>query len=192
MVCRAWQLRATDRKPRHSAPCRRRFDVAQPGDTILVRTGTYKESIRTARSGTAGAPITVRGDDESGPVVMTIRGTVLQIDHSFVVVEKLTLTRHMRPKRRQSQRRHPVHRAARRARATIGPRLRRYRRRRQRAHRGLADPSLSEPGWRTHRCAWSRGGRGAWPHGSRHGNPFFFRRCDPVESDGHEIRGWLG
>ncbi len=65
------------------------LDAAQPGDTVLVQTGTYKESIRTVRNGSAGAPITIRAHDESGPVVLIIRGTVLQIDHSFVVVEKL-------------------------------------------------------------------------------------------------------
>ena len=65
------------------------IDVAQPGDTVRVRTGTYKESIRTVRSGAAKAPITIRSDDASGPVLMTIRGTVLQIDHSFIVVEKM-------------------------------------------------------------------------------------------------------
>jgi hypothetical protein len=64
--------------------------VAQPGDVVLVRTGTYTEAIRTVRHGSAGAPITLRADDASGPVVITIRGTVLQIDHSFVVVEKMT------------------------------------------------------------------------------------------------------
>ena len=56
---------------------------------MRVRTGTYKESIRTVRSGAAKAPITIRSDDASGPVLMTIRGTVLQIDHSFIVVEKM-------------------------------------------------------------------------------------------------------
>ena len=65
------------------------IEAAQPGDTVHVRTGTYKESIRTVRNGSAGAPITIRGDEVSGPVLMTIRGTVLQIDHSFIVVEKM-------------------------------------------------------------------------------------------------------
>ena len=65
------------------------LDAAQPGDTIRVRTGTYKEAIRTVRHGSAGAPITIRADEVSGPVLMTIRGTVLQIDHSFIAVEKI-------------------------------------------------------------------------------------------------------
>ena len=63
------------------------LEAAQPGDTVRVRTGTYKESIRTVRDGAAGAPITIRADDESGPVVLTIRDTVLRIGHSFIVVD---------------------------------------------------------------------------------------------------------
>ena len=65
------------------------INAAQPGDTVRVKTGTYKESVRTVRNGSAGAPITLRADDESGPVLLTIRDTVLQIDHSFVVVERM-------------------------------------------------------------------------------------------------------
>jgi hypothetical protein len=56
-----------------------------------VKTGTYKESLHTVRNGSAGAPITIRGDNDSGPVVLLIRDTVLQVAHSFVVVEKVIL-----------------------------------------------------------------------------------------------------
>ena len=65
--------------------------VAQPGDTVLVRAGTYEESVRTVRNGATGAPITLRAENGHGPVVMTTHGTVLQIDHSFVVVEGLVV-----------------------------------------------------------------------------------------------------
>ena len=34
--------------------------LAQPGDTVLVRGGTYRETVRPARSGAAGAPITFK------------------------------------------------------------------------------------------------------------------------------------
>jgi hypothetical protein len=36
------------------------IDVAQPGDTILVRGGTYRESVSTPRSGTSNARITIQ------------------------------------------------------------------------------------------------------------------------------------
>jgi len=34
-------------------------DLAQPGDTIYLRAGTYRESVRPARSGSEGKPITI-------------------------------------------------------------------------------------------------------------------------------------
>jgi len=37
---------------------RRAADLAQPGDTIYIRAGTYRESVRPTQSGTAGKPIT--------------------------------------------------------------------------------------------------------------------------------------
>lgn len=63
--------------------------VAQPGDTVLIKDGTYRESIRTIRNGTAGAPIVLRAEDAQRPVVVTTAGRVLQIDHSFIVVENI-------------------------------------------------------------------------------------------------------
>ena len=65
--------------------------AAQPGDTVLVRAGTYQEAIRTIRSGSARAPITIRGESGRGPVVITTRGTVLQIDHSFVTLDNVVV-----------------------------------------------------------------------------------------------------
>ena len=35
-------------------------NVAQPGDTVLVRAGTYRETVTPARSGTSGKPITYK------------------------------------------------------------------------------------------------------------------------------------
>ena len=46
-----------------SAPFRtiqRAADVARAGDTVFIRGGTYRETVRPARSGTAAAPITFR------------------------------------------------------------------------------------------------------------------------------------
>ncbi len=65
--------------------------VAQPGDTVIVRAGTYKEAVRTVRGGSAGAPITLKAESGQGPVVITTDATVLQVDHSFIVVEGLVV-----------------------------------------------------------------------------------------------------
>ena len=65
--------------------------AAQPGDTVTLRPGIYHEAIRTVRDGSAAAPIRLRAESGMGPVVLTNRETVLQINHSFVVVEGLVL-----------------------------------------------------------------------------------------------------
>jgi hypothetical protein len=44
-------------------------NVAQPGDTIMVRGGTYRETVTTSRSGTAEAPITIRNYEKEEVVV---------------------------------------------------------------------------------------------------------------------------
>ncbi|MGN6150512.1 MAG: right-handed parallel beta-helix repeat-containing protein [Lysobacteraceae bacterium] len=51
-------------------------DVAQPGDTIIVQAGTYRETVTPARSGTALQPITIRAASStdrlgSGAVVVS-------------------------------------------------------------------------------------------------------------------------
>jgi len=63
--------------------------AARPGDSVLLGAGTYRESIRTIRNGWAGAPITLRAEDARRPVVLTTAGTVVQIDHSFIVMENV-------------------------------------------------------------------------------------------------------
>jgi hypothetical protein len=65
--------------------------VSEPGDTVIVRPGTYSESIKTVRSGSAGSPIVIRGNGQRGAVVVTKPGTVLQIAHSFVTIENVAI-----------------------------------------------------------------------------------------------------
>ena len=61
-------------------------NAAQPGDLVTVRGGTYRETIRTVRSGTATAPIRVRATT-SRSVVVTVPGRVLTVDHAYVQIE---------------------------------------------------------------------------------------------------------
>ncbi len=72
--------------------------AAQPGDTVLVAPGTYRESIKTPRNGAAGAPVILRGEKGRGPVVVTSRGTVLQIGHSFITVENIVVDAEYAPR----------------------------------------------------------------------------------------------
>ena len=65
--------------------------AAQPGDTVVVRAGTYREAVRTVRDGSDDAPITIRAERGHGSVVVTTQGTVLHVDHSFVVVDGLVI-----------------------------------------------------------------------------------------------------
>jgi len=44
-------------------------DVAQPGDTVVVRQGTYNELVEFPRSGAPGAPITVRAACGERPIL---------------------------------------------------------------------------------------------------------------------------
>jgi hypothetical protein len=65
------------------------LDVAQPGDRIAIRPGTYHETVRTIRSGSPGEPITLIADGTRGDVVVTAAGRVLTIRHPYITVEGL-------------------------------------------------------------------------------------------------------
>jgi hypothetical protein len=65
--------------------------VAQPGDTITVREGTYRESLRTVRHGASLAPIRLRALGERGTVMVTAPGRVLTVNHRYITVEGLLI-----------------------------------------------------------------------------------------------------
>src|SRR5262245_59956469 len=60
------------------------LDAAMPGDTVIVRSGTYAEAPQTVRAGTADLPITLRADKSRGAIV-TAPGNVLTIRHAYHV-----------------------------------------------------------------------------------------------------------
>jgi hypothetical protein len=64
-------------------------NAAQPGDTVIVRPGTYRESIRTVRGGTAAAPIVIQAEGRRGSALVTTPGRVLRVDHAYVRVQGL-------------------------------------------------------------------------------------------------------
>jgi hypothetical protein len=59
------------------------LDKAQPGDTILLAAGTYAETVKTVRNGTAGNPITIDGQN-----VATVQ-TIL-ISHEYTTLKNTT------------------------------------------------------------------------------------------------------
>jgi hypothetical protein len=67
------------------------LNVAQPGDVVTVRPGTYKEAVRTVRSGSAGAPIRLRAEGARGTVVVTMAATGLRVSHAYFIAERLVI-----------------------------------------------------------------------------------------------------
>lgn len=67
------------------------LNAARAGDTIVVRAGTYRETLRSARGGVSAAPITIRAERSRGSVVVTYPGRVLRVDHPYVTVQGLVL-----------------------------------------------------------------------------------------------------
>jgi hypothetical protein len=65
--------------------------AAQPGDTVRVRPGTYREALTSVRGGTPAARIAVRAES-GGPVIVTqAAAPVLRVDHAYLLVEGLIL-----------------------------------------------------------------------------------------------------
>ena len=67
------------------------LDAAQAGDVVTVLAGSYTESIRTVRPGSAGARIHLRAQGPRGSVILTMPGTVLRVDHAYVTVDGLVI-----------------------------------------------------------------------------------------------------
>lgn len=62
------------------------IDAAMPGDVVLIKPGTYAESLKTVRAGATGMPITIRG--EAGATISS-KATLLEVNHAFITVENL-------------------------------------------------------------------------------------------------------
>ncbi|HLU54477.1 MAG TPA: DUF1565 domain-containing protein [Pseudonocardia sp.] len=73
------------------------LDRAQPGTTINLAPGEYREQIATQRDGRPDAPITIKGpetgQDPSGRYQATLYGTgrIISVDHSYHVFEGFTI-----------------------------------------------------------------------------------------------------
>ena len=65
--------------------------VAQAGDRINIRSGTYNETLATVRGGSAGQPITLVAADGRGTVLVTASGRVLTVSHAYIAVDGLVL-----------------------------------------------------------------------------------------------------
>lgn len=63
--------------------------VAQPGDVISIRPGTYTGSFRSVRDGEINRPILLRAANGPRSVVVTLDRTVARIDHAYHVLDGL-------------------------------------------------------------------------------------------------------
>lgn len=64
--------------------------VAQPGDTVTVLPGVYRQQVYSVRDGASSAPIVVRAL-EPGTAVVMWPGRVLTVAHAFLVFQGLVL-----------------------------------------------------------------------------------------------------
>ena len=60
------------------------IDVAQAGDVVLIAPGWYDEVVATKRSGTADAPIVLRGASGSDVMAFTVAHSRLTFEHLFI------------------------------------------------------------------------------------------------------------
>ncbi|WP_457678129.1 DUF1565 domain-containing protein [Thermovibrio sp.] len=68
------------------------LEVAQPGDTIVLLPGKYRENVHTVRSGKKGKPITIVGTP--GSIIYgnnRPKGKVIYVRHSYIHLLQLTI-----------------------------------------------------------------------------------------------------
>ncbi|MFO0564935.1 MAG: choice-of-anchor Q domain-containing protein [Polyangiaceae bacterium] len=65
------------------------LDAAQAGDVVSVQAGTYAESLKSVRAGTAAAPITLRRAPGGGEVWVQKSATLFTLSHPYLVIEGL-------------------------------------------------------------------------------------------------------
>ena len=68
----------------------RAVDIAQPGDTIHLAPGHYRQDIQSVRAGTEGAPIKITGP-QSAVVHGVASNRMVQIHHDYITLEGFTL-----------------------------------------------------------------------------------------------------
>jgi hypothetical protein len=73
------------------ATIQKALDVAQPGDTIFLGDGDYRESIITKRHGTANAPIRIVGGRGAVLRGASNKDRVFQIQHDYYVLDGWTI-----------------------------------------------------------------------------------------------------
>ena len=45
------------------------MDTLQPGDTLIIKNGTYNQSLKATKSGREGSPITIKAENDGGTII---------------------------------------------------------------------------------------------------------------------------
>ena len=66
---------------------------AQPGDTVVLKNGTYSTALKTVRAGTASQPITIKAENRHSAIIRatTTTGQCFNVGHSYVIVKWLVI-----------------------------------------------------------------------------------------------------
>lgn len=72
------------------------LDRAQPGDTIVLSDGLYREDIVSRRNGTRELPITIRGSRNA--IIKGGGGRVIEVNHDYLVLDGFTVDGHWNDK----------------------------------------------------------------------------------------------
>jgi parallel beta helix pectate lyase-like protein len=67
------------------------IDVAQPGDTVIIGSGTFVEALHSVRPGSPTLLISVKSAGSRGSVTVTAPGRVLTVSHPYFAIDGLVL-----------------------------------------------------------------------------------------------------
>ena len=67
------------------------LNAAQPGDTVNIGPGTFRERLATVRPGSSGLPVRLRASNGRGTTIVTAPGRVLSVGHAYHTFEGLIL-----------------------------------------------------------------------------------------------------
>jgi hypothetical protein len=77
-----------------SAPLGRIADalaVAGAGDTVVLKSGTYSERLRTVRGGTSSNRLTIRAESNGNAILSSGGGNVVRVSHPYVTIRGLVV-----------------------------------------------------------------------------------------------------
>jgi hypothetical protein len=65
--------------------------IAKAGDTVVLKAGTYGESLRTVRGGTSSSRLTFRAETDGKAILTTRTSNVVRVSHPYVTIRGLVI-----------------------------------------------------------------------------------------------------